>query len=166
MYSRKAVASCPSRESSPFDGIVDGGAEAFQPANEDGRIPCAAAGCAAMAKQNSPRQTQTSRRITPLDLDTESLLRVPGSRYSSGVVVGCGASLLLGGEAVGALQVAFNSLVKPFGNPLAILGLLEPLLVARVRKKGNFSEYGWHIGADQHDERCLADAAAAVATAV
>jgi len=49
-------------------------------------------------------------------------------------------------------------LIQALGYALAVLGILQKALVGWIAEEGNLGENRRHIRADQHYERCFADA--------
>src|ERR1019366_6857247 len=65
-------------------------------------------------------------------------------------------------QAVRALQIAFDPVIKSFGDALPVFGLFQPLFIGGIGNKGYLGEHRRHVRADQNDKGSLSHAAVAV----
>src|SRR5215469_9081795 len=118
--------------------------------------------CAATLAAKRPTRTANTRiclRMYPAWLDADRLLLVPGLFNGSGRG-GPGRSLgTVYGDAVHALQIGGDTSINPFGDPLAVLRLLQELLIRRVAEEGDLRKDRGHIRANEYDKRRLANTA-------
>ncbi len=91
-------------------------------------------------------------------LDAGILLVVPVWRHWSRAIFGDEPGFVHG-EAVQAVEVVCNTAIKAIGHALALVGLAEQSLIARIADEGDFRKHRRHIRANQHDERRFLHAA-------
>src|ERR1700721_2678610 len=91
-------------------------------------------------------------------LDAGIPLVFPVWRHWSGAIFGDEPGLVHG-EAVQAVEIGGNTAVKAVRHALALVGLAEQSLIARIADEGNFREHRRHIRANQYDKRGFLHAA-------
>src|SRR5208282_1107234 len=62
-------------------------------------------------------------------------------------------------HAAQTTDILGNAAIQRFCNPLAIFRGAQPVLIAWITNKGDFSQNRGHIGADEHNERRFLHAA-------